>query len=130
MIPEDLKFTKTHEWARVDGDVAAVGITEFAIQQLGDMVFLELPAVGETVSKGSPFGVIESVKAAVDLESPLSGEVIETNEALIDKLESIEEDAYGKSWMIKIKASDLGELESMMSPSQYEAYIQSPEAQN
>ena len=130
MIPEDLKFTKTHEWARVDGDVAAVGITEFAIQQLGDIVFLELPAVGDTVSKGSPFGVIESVKAAVDLESPLSGEVIETNEALIDKLESIEEDAYGKSWMIKIKASDLGELESMMSPSQYEAYIQSPEAQN
>ena len=124
MIPEDLKFSKTHEWAKVDGDTVTVGITEFAVSQLGDIVFLELPSEGESVSQGSSFGVIESVKAAVDLESPVSGQVAEVNESLTEKLDSLGDDPYGESWMIKVNAPNVSELDSLMSPEQYADFIE------
>ncbi len=127
MIPENLKYAKTHEWAKADGETVTIGITEFAINQLGDIVFLELPARGESVSKGVPFGVIESVKAAIDIESPVTGQIAEANESLADKLDSLGDDPYGESWMIKINASDVAELDSLMSADEYEAYIQGPE---
>ncbi len=129
MIPQDLKFTKSHEWARMDeaAGVVTVGISHYAIKQLGDIVFIELPAAGDSVSAGTPFGVIESVKAAVDLESPASGEVTEANEALADQLDTLGEDPYGASWMIKIKAGDPAELDAMMSAADYESYLNGPE---
>ncbi len=127
MIPEDLKYAKTHEWAKLDGETVTVGITEFAIKQLGDIVFLELPARGDSVSQGGPFGVIESVKAAIDIESPVTGQIAEANESLSDKLDSLGDDPYGESWMIKINASDVAELDSLMSADEYAAYIQGPE---
>ena len=130
MVPEDLKFSKTHEWARVEGDTVTVGITEFAVNQLGDVVFLELPAPGDSVSKGGSFGVIESVKAAVDLESPATGEVAQANESLSEKLDSLGDDPYGESWMIKVTASDSSELDSMLSAAVYAAYIEGPECQH
>ncbi len=130
MIPENLKYAKTHEWAKVDGEIVTIGITEFAMKQLGDIVFLELPAQGDSVSRGGPFGVIESVKAAIDIESPVTGQVAEANESLSDKLDSLGDDPYGESWMIKINASDMAELDSLMSADEYEAYIQGPECAN
>ncbi len=132
MIPQDLKFTKTHEWAKLDADTGTVtiGLTDFAIEQLGDIVFVELPAAGQSVTQATPFGVIESVKAAVDLESPVSGEVTEANEALPEELDTLAEDPYGKGWMIKIKATDLAQLDSLMSPAEYENYLESPECQH
>lgn len=130
MIPEDLKYAKTHEWAKADGETVTIGITEFAVNQLGDIVFLELPAQGDSVSQGDPFGVIESVKAAVDLESPVTGKVAQANESLSDKLDSLGEDPYGESWMIKVNASDMAELDSLMSSQEYEAYIEGPECQH
>ncbi len=125
MIPENLKYTKTHEWARVEGDVVTVGITDFAAEQLGDIVFVELPAVGTAVSQDTAFGVVESVKAAVDLNSPVSGRVTETNLAVTDELTLISEDPYNRGWMMKIKASDPGELDNLMSAAEYDAFIKS-----
>ncbi len=125
MIPENLKYTKTHEWAKVDGGVITVGITDFAAEQLGDIVFVELPAVEATVSQDAAFGVVESVKAAVDLNSPVSGEVTETNMDVSDQLTLISEDPYGKGWMMKVKASDPGELDNLMSAAQYDAFLKS-----
>lgn len=125
MIPENLKYTKTHEWARVEGGVVTVGITDFAAEQLGDIVFVELPAVGTAVSQDTAFGVVESVKAAVDLNSPVSGQVTETNLAVTDELTLISEDPYNKGWMMKIKASDPGELDNLMSAAEYDAFIKS-----
>ena len=130
MIPEDLKFAKTHEWAKADDETVTIGISEFAVNQLGDIVFLELPAQGDSVSQGAPFGVIESVKAAVDLESPASGEVTEANDALTDQLDNLGEDPYGNSWMIKVKIADTAELDSLMNAADYETYVQSDEVKH
>lgn len=123
MIPEDLKYTKTHEWAKVEGDVVTVGITDYAAEQLGDIVFVEMPVVGTKVSRDTPFGVVESVKAAVDLNSPISGEVTETNDVIADELTLISEDPYNKAWMMKVKAADLGELDNLMSAADYEEFL-------
>ena len=125
MIPEDIKYTKTHEWAKVEGDVVTVGITDFAAEQLGDIVFVEMPATGTTVSQDAAFGVVESVKAAVDLNSPVSGEVVETNMDVADNLTLISEDPYNNAWMIKVKASNLGELDNLMSAAEYDTFLQS-----
>ena len=130
MVSEDLKYTKTHEWVRLEGDTVTVGITDFAFEQLGDIVFIELPSVGDKVARDNAFGVIESVKAAVDLNSPVSGQVVEVNEALADQLDTIAEDPYGASWMIKVKASDLKELDNLMTAAEYKSFVQSEQAKH
>jgi len=122
--PEDLKYTDSHEYVRLDGDVATIGITAFAIDQLGDVVFIELPEVGETITKGTPFGSVESVKAVEDLNAPLSGKVVEVNTDLVDTPEKIGDDPYGVSWMVKIQVADLSELDSAMSADEYSGKVE------
>ena len=124
-IPGDLKFLKSHEWARVedDGNVT-VGISDHAQSQLGDLVYVELPAVGDAVEAGNGCAVVESVKAASDVYSPVSGKVIKVNEALADKPEILNEDAYGEGWIFVVAPSDTGELEALMSPDEYAEQIE------
>jgi glycine cleavage system H protein len=122
--PDDLKYTDSHEYIRLDGDVATVGITAFAIDQLGDVVFVELPSIGETVSKGSPFGSVESVKAVEDLNAPVSGRVVAVNSQLVDTPETIGDDPYGDSWMIKVQIEDLSDLDSAMTGAEYSSKVQ------
>jgi len=106
-VPEGILCTKTHEYILHDGDICKVGITDYAVEQLGDIVFVELPEIGSSFEKGESFGAIESVKAASEVYAPIAGEVIEINEALLEKPELINEDAYSEGWLIKIKASSL-----------------------
>lgn len=122
-VPAELKYTSDHEWAKVQGNVATVGITDYAQGELGDIVYVELPEVGETVEKGSAFGTIEAVKAVADLFAPLSGKVSEINEVLEDAPETINQDPYGAGWMLKIEISDAGELDEMMNAAAYEEHI-------
>ncbi|MGC1527984.1 MAG: glycine cleavage system protein GcvH [Phormidesmis sp.] len=124
--PDDLKYLDSHEYARVeaDGETVTVGITSFAVDQMGDVVFLELPEVGDTVEQGENFGTIESVKAVEDLKAPVSGDVIEINEALVETPEGIADDAYGSGWLIKIKATDLSGLEQAMSAADYQQQVE------
>lgn len=124
--PDNLKYLDSHEYARVaeDDDTVTVGITAFAIDQLGDIVFLELPEVGDTVEKGERFGNIESVKAVEELKSPLNGEVVERNEALLEAPEQIGDDPYGDGWLIKVKADDLDDLDDAMSVEDYKAQVE------
>ena len=117
-VPAELKYTKSHEWVSVDSDVATVGITDHAQDLLGDMVFIELPDVGTGFSKGDDCAVVESVKAASDVYSPLSGEVVEVNEDLADSPESVNNDSYA-AWLFKIKLSDVSELDEMMDAATY-----------
>lgn len=117
--PAELKYTKDHEWAKIDGDIALIGITDFAQGELGDIIFVEFPSVGQTLKKDDPFGTIEAVKTVADLFAPLSGEVVEINEALEDAPESVNSDPYGEGWIVKIKLSDLDELDSLMSADDY-----------
>lgn len=120
-IPENLKYTKEHEWVLVEGDTVTVGITDFAQSALGDIVFLETPEVGTTLKKGETFGVVESIKSVSDLYVPLSGEVVEKNSSLEDSPEQINADAYG-SWLIKVKLSDTNELNNLLSAADYENF--------
>jgi glycine cleavage system H protein len=122
-IPGDLRYSKEHEWIRVEGDTATIGVTDYAQNALGDIVFLELPEVGDTVATGDAIGVVESVKAASDIYSPLSGEVAEANNDLVDAPEKVNTDPYGEAWMIKITLSDAGELDELMDAAAYEAYL-------
>jgi glycine cleavage system H protein len=122
--PEGLYYTKEDEWAKVDGDVATIGITDYAQDALSDVVYLELPEVGATFSAGDIYGVVESVKAASDLYMPVSGEVTEVNEALIDTPEQVNDDPYSAAWMIKVKLSDGGELDGLMDAGAYAAYCE------
>ena len=122
-VPENLKYTKEHEWALIDGDVVTVGITDHAQSELGDIVFVELPAVGTEVAKDEAFGSIEAVKAVSDLYAPISGEVVEINEVLEDAPETVNEDAYGKGWMLKIKVSEAADLDTLLSSADYLALI-------
>lgn len=124
-VPADLKYTRQHEWARVEGDRARVGITAFAQEQLGDVVFVELPKVGATVTAMKTFGVVESVKAVSDLYAPLSGEVVEVNGELPKKPETVNMDPYGEGWMIVIKVASPKEIDSLMRAEDYEAFIAS-----
>lgn len=123
MVPQDLKFTKSHEYVRLSGDTATIGITKYAAEQLGDVVFVELPEVGRTLEKGESFGVIESVKAVSDLYSPISGTVTAVNEALNDEPAMINDDSFGNGWIIKIKPSNQAEIDGILSPEQYEALV-------
>ncbi|OIN96554.1 glycine cleavage system protein H [Candidatus Desantisbacteria bacterium CG1_02_38_46] len=129
MNPEELKYAKTHEWVRVEGDVAAMGITDFAVKQLGDIVFLELPQTGKKVVKGEPFGVIESVKAASDLHSLVSGEIIEVNKELIENLKMLADSPYQDGWMIKAKMENPAELDGLINAEEYGNLIKGEENQ-
>ncbi|MFQ6001171.1 MAG: glycine cleavage system protein GcvH [Anaerolineae bacterium] len=124
MNPRDCKYGKEHEWVRLEGGLATVGITDYAQDQLGDIVYVELPPLGEILTQFEPFGVVESVKAASDLYAPLSGEVLEVNEELSDHPEFVNEDPYGRGWMIKIEPSDTSELDSLLTAEQYEEYLE------
>ena len=122
-FPDDLKYTKEHEWVRVNGEIATIGITDYAQEQLGDIVYLELPSEGELVEQGEPFGVVESVKAVSDLYAALSGTVLEINDPLVENPETLNEDCYEEGWLIKVKVSDLKELKELMDSKQYQAFI-------
>jgi len=123
MANEDLKYTESHEWARQEGDVVTVGLSDYAVEQLGDIVFLELPSVGDQVTKGAPFGAIESVKAAADIYAPVSGEVAEVNEALPAEPELFKTDCFGQAWLIKIKPSDPAQWDSLMDTAAYAEHV-------
>jgi glycine cleavage system H protein len=119
-VPEDLKYTKSHEWVRTEGDTATVGITEHAQDELGDVVFVELPETGTTLEAGDTFGAVESVKAVSDLYAPVGGEVVEVNEALNDAPEKINEDPYGDGWILKLSVTSDADL---LSPEDYQKVI-------
>lgn len=123
MYPKDLRYTKDHEWIRVEGRRGIVGVTSFAQEQLGDVVFVELPKVGATLEQGKPFGVVESVKTASDLFAPASGVVAEVNEKLVDQPELVNQDPYGLGWMIAIDLSDVTQVNTLLTAEQYEAQL-------
>ncbi len=122
-IPEDLKYSKDHEWARIEGEVAVVGITDYAQNELGDIVYVELPEVGTQVEQGKAFGTVEAVKAVSDLFAPVSGEVVAVNEKLADSPELVNQDPYGEGWMIKIKMSNPDEVNNLLNKEDYEALL-------
>jgi glycine cleavage system H protein len=127
-IPEDNRYAKSHEYAHAEGDVAMVGITEYAQKELGDVVMVELPAVGTQIDANEEMGTIESVKAVSDLFAPVSGEVIEINEALTDKPDLVNTDPYGDGWLVKIRMSDPSELDELMGADEYDEYIEAESA--
>jgi glycine cleavage system H protein len=118
-FPSDLKYAKTHEWLKLDGDVATIGITDFAQGELSDIVYVEITAVGKTIKRDEPIGTIEAVKAVSDLYSPVSGEVLEANDGLKDSPASVNKDPYGAGWMAKIKISDQSELSNLLDAAAY-----------
>ncbi len=124
-IPGNLKYTNEHEWIRVDGDVAFVGITSFAQGELGDIVFVEIETEGETLAKGETFGTIEAVKTVSDLFMPVGGEVLEVNPALESAPELVNKDPYGEGWLIKVALSDVAELDELLSAEQYQLMLES-----
>ena len=119
-IPEDLQYTKSHEWVRIEGDTATIGITDHAQDELGDVVFVELPEEGATFDAGESFGTVESVKAVSDLYTPVGGDVVEVNSALEDAPENINEDPYGEGWIVKLRTTDGADL---LSPEEYEQVV-------
>lgn len=123
-FPKDLKYTKEHEWVKVEGNIAIVGITDYAQDSLGDVVYVELPQEGGSVTKNEPFGVVESVKAVSDLYSPVSGSVTEVNDAIIDSPEVINEDPYGDAWMIKVEVGNDSDLGDLLSADEYQKFIE------
>ena len=122
--PDDLKYLDTHEYVRLDGEIATIGISAFAVDQLGDIVFLELPDIGEAVTKAETFGTIESVKAVEDLKSPITGTVVERNDAMMDSPEQVAEDPYGEGWLIKVRINDSGEMDEVLSPDEYRVLVE------
>jgi len=122
-IPQSLKYTKEHEWVREDGDTVTVGITDHAQGELGDIIFVEFPEIGQKIERDEPFGTIEAVKTVADLFAPISGTVIEINETLDDSPESVNQDPYGDGWMVKVSVSEAGELDNLMSADQYQEMI-------
>jgi glycine cleavage system H protein len=122
-IPTDLKYTKDHEWVKINGDVAIVGITDFAQSELGDIVYVEIETEGETLDAEEVFGTVEAVKTVSDLFMPVSGEVMEVNEALEDEPELVNTDPYGKGWMIKVKINDAGEAGNLLTAEEYKELI-------
>jgi glycine cleavage system H protein len=121
MVPADLRYTKDHEWVRLEGDVATIGVTDFAANQLGDVVFVDLPATGRSVEQFSTFGVVESVKAVSDLYAPVSGEVTEVNEALASKPELVNSEPFGEGWMIRVRVADPDQVGELLDAAAYEA---------
>jgi glycine cleavage system H protein len=120
MVPADLRYTKDHEWVKVDGDTATIGVTDFAASQLGDVVFVDLPAAGKAVDQFATFGVVESVKAVSDLYAPVSGEVVEVNADLASKPELVNSDPYGAGWMIRVRLGDPAQVPGLLDAAAYE----------
>ena len=123
MVPTDLRYTKDHEWVRVEGDEATIGITQYAADQLGDIVFVELPANGSSLDQFATFGVVESVKAVSDLFAPLGGDVTGINEALTGTPELVNSDPYGAGWMLRVRVADTAQLDDLLAPDAYDALI-------
>ena len=123
MVPDDLRYTKDHEWVRLDGDTATVGITQYAADQLGDIVFVELPDVGRTIEQFAAFGVVESVKAVSDLFAPLGGEIVATNDDLAGSPESVNSDPYGGGWMVRLRIADTGQLTELLDAAAYDDLV-------
>lgn len=123
MYPSDLKYDKEHEWVRLEGDVAVIGISHFAQNQLGEVVYVDLPSEGDTVTAGEPFGEIESVKSVSELYSPADGEIVKVNSGLADTPETVNEDPYGEGWMIQVKLADVSQLDELLSAEEYEAFV-------
>ena len=128
-VPEELKYTETHEWVRIEDDVLTMGITEFAVTALSDLVYIDMPEVGDLTEKGHPFAEIESVKAVADVMAPISGEIDSVNEDLADNLDSLSKDPYGKGWLAKIQISYPNELPSLLSAEQYRQVLAKAEAE-
>jgi len=122
-IPSELKYTKDHEWVKIDGDIATVGITDFAQGELGDIVYVEVETIDETLDKDEVFGTVEAVKTVSDLFLPVSGEIIEFNESLEDEPEKVNSDPYGDGWMIKIKIADASQIDDLLSDTDYKALV-------
>ncbi|HUS71057.1 MAG TPA: glycine cleavage system protein GcvH [Anaerolineae bacterium] len=127
MDPADRKYTKDHEWAKLDEGLAVVGITDYAQEQLGDIVYVELPQPGDTVEKSQSFGIIESVKAASDLFAPIGGEVVAINEELVDKPELVNQDPYEGGWMVKVQPEDEMQIDDLLTAEEYAAHLETLE---
>ena len=125
MYPEDLRYSKDHEWIRIEGDNGRIGITDYAQNQLGDVVFLELPEVGRALTPGEQFGTVESVKAVSELFSPVAGEVVEVNADLTSKPELVNEDPHGEAWMLVVKLTDPASVEALMDAKGYQSFVES-----
>jgi len=123
IFPDDIKYTKEHEWVKVNGNIATIGITDYAQEQLGDIVYVELPDDNEIVTKGDAFGVVESVKSVSDVNAPVSGKVVEKNDPLKDNPETINEDPYNEGWICRLEMSDKGDLGDLMNAEEYEAFV-------
>jgi glycine cleavage system H protein len=121
-VPEDLHYSKDHEWVRVDGDQAIIGITDYAQNSLGDVVYVELPKAGEEFAANEPFGSVESVKAVSEVFTPIAGAVVQINESLADEPESVNSDPYGAGWMIRLKMANPGEVDSLLTAAEYEDF--------
>lgn len=128
MIPDNLKYNESHEWARQEGDIVTIGITDYAQSEIQDIVYVELPEVGTELTQKIEFGVIESVKAAFDLYAPVSGEVIDVNESLLDAPEQVNESPYEDGWFLKIRMTNPGELDELLDPDSYQAHIEAEHA--
>ncbi len=128
-VPEDLQYSKDHEWIRVDGDIGTVGITDHAQNSLGDVVYVELPKPGETFTAHESFGSVESVKAVSEIFTPVSGEIVEVNESLQDEPEKVNTDAYGDGWMIRIRMKSPGEVDSLLTAAEYEDFTKGEETE-
>ncbi|HEX5706144.1 MAG TPA: glycine cleavage system protein GcvH [Pyrinomonadaceae bacterium] len=126
-VPENLQYSKDHEWLRVEGDTGTVGITDHAQNSLGDVVYVELPKVGETFAAHGTFGSVESVKAVSELYLPVGGEVTEVNESLQDEPEKVNTDPYGEGWMVRVRLADKGEVDGLLTAAEYEDYLKSEE---
>ena len=122
-FPEGLKYSKEHEWVLVENKIATIGITEYAQEELGDIVYVELPEVGEKLTKDDPFGAVESVKAVSDVYAPVSGTVLEVNDVLPDSPETINEDAYGDGWMVRVEMTDMDDLKDLMTADEYAEFV-------
>ena len=127
MIPEDRRYLDTHEWGLLEGDVVTVGLADFAVRHLSDLVYIQLPELGERVEQGERFGEVESVKAVSDINAPVSGEIIEVNTSIVDNLELITNDCYNDGWIIKIQMEDPSEYDNLLSPEDYEAQVEKEE---
>ncbi|MBL8129373.1 MAG: glycine cleavage system protein GcvH [Chloroflexia bacterium] len=123
--PADRRYTKTHEWVSLDGDVATIGVTDFAQSELGDITYLDLPEVGTAIAENAALGVVESVKAANDIFSPVDGEVVERNDAAVDAPETVNSSPYGDAWLVKVRISDPAKFEALMDAAAYDAFAES-----
>lgn len=128
MVPDDRRYTESHEWAKLEDDLVVVGITDFAVEHLTDLVYLDLPDVGVRVEKGERFGEVESVKAVEDLKAPVSGEIVEVHREVADDLETVQKDPYGEGWLVKIRPDDPAQFETLLDPESYRKHIETEAA--